>query len=97
MSVEALRTRVEPLVRGLFPERHAEVVEQLMELASTYDVSLTEEAITIRREPQHTFIESSYIAPVAVLPGYEYQWPFKMDVDAYVIAPPAGLNDLARP
>jgi glycosidase len=36
VSAEALRARVEPLVRGLYPDRHAEVVEQLMELASTY-------------------------------------------------------------
>jgi hypothetical protein len=62
--------------------------EKILELASAYDVPLTAESITIRRETRHTVVESSYITPVALLPGYEYQWPFSLDVDAYVIALP---------
>ena len=70
--------------------------QKILELASMYDVPLTEEAITIRREQRHTFVEGSYVTPVAVLPGYEYQWPFSMAVDAYVVAPPS-LDEPARP
>jgi hypothetical protein len=33
-------------------------------------------------------VKTSYTSPVAILPGYEYQWPFSVDVDAYVIAAP---------
>ena len=70
--------------------------QKIVELASTYDVPLTAEAITIRREPHHTAVEGSYTTPVAVLPGYEYQWPFSLDIDAYPITPPTRL-DPARP
>jgi hypothetical protein len=66
----------------------------ILELASTYDVPLDEDAITIRREAQHTLVEGSYKTPIAVLPGYEYKWPFSLDIDAYATVPPA---DLAKP
>lgn len=62
--------------------------QKILELASTYDVPLTAEAITIRREQRQTVVESSYTTPVAVLPGYEYQWPFSLVVDAFPIGPP---------
>ena len=71
--------------------------QKILELASMYDVPLTEEAVTIRRDQRHTFVEGSYISPVAVLPGYEYQWPFSMAVDAYVIDLPPSLDEPAKP
>jgi hypothetical protein len=71
--------------------------QKILELASTYGVPLAEEDITIRRAEHHTYVEGSYTAAVAVLPGYKYQWPLKVDVDAYVIVPPAELRELAKP
>jgi len=68
--------------------------QRILELASTYDLPVAEEDIIIRREEHHTYVESPYTAAVPVLPGYKYQWPFKVDVDAYVIVPP---TDLVRP
>jgi hypothetical protein len=56
--------------------------QKILELASTYDVRLPAEAITIHREVRHTVVGGSYTMPIAVLPGFEYQWPFTMDVDA---------------
>src|SRR5882724_6310109 len=66
----------------------------ILELASTYDVPLAEDAITIRREAQHTLVGGSYTTPIAVLPGYEYKWPFSVDIDAYAAVPP---SDLTKP
>jgi len=71
--------------------------QKILELASTYDLPLAEEDILIRRDEHHTFVDSSYTTPVAVLPGYAYRWPFTLEVDAYMIAPPPPLNDLGRP
>jgi hypothetical protein len=71
--------------------------QKILELASTYDVPLAEEDIAIRREQHHTYVESDYKTRVKVFPGYEYEWPFKVDVDAYVIVPPAELRELAKP
>ena len=47
--------------------------QKILELASMNDVPLSEEAIAIRREEHHTYVDGSYKTPVAVLPGYEYQ------------------------
>jgi hypothetical protein len=71
--------------------------EKVAELATTYDVPLKAENVTIRREEEHhVVIEGSYKKAIALLPGYEYAWPFSVSVDAYIIAPPR-LNELPRP
>ena len=66
----------------------AELKQKVVELARTYDLPLTAEDLTVTRESQHVSVKTSYTSPVAVLPGYEYQWPFTVDVDANVIAAP---------
>jgi hypothetical protein len=71
--------------------------QKVVELASTYDVPVAEDSIAIRRDQHHTFVETSYVAPVALLPGYVYKWPFSVNVDAFVIVPPRRVEDLARP
>ena len=71
--------------------------QKIVELASTYDVPLTADGITLQREQNHTVVLGSYSTPVAVLPGYDYQWPFDVNVDAYVVAPPTRRNDLVKP
>jgi hypothetical protein len=70
---------------------------KIVELARTYDVPLTAPAITITREAQHTSVQASYTKPVAVLPGYEYPWPFTVDIDAYPIVTPTRRGDLIKP
>jgi hypothetical protein len=62
--------------------------QKVVELARTYDLPLAAEDLTVTREAQHVSVQGAYTRPVAVLPGYEYQWPFTVDVDAYVIAAP---------
>ena len=83
VRLEAVRSKSDDVLR-----------QKILELASTYNLPVAEEDITIRREEHHTYVESPYTALVPVLPGYKYQWPFKVDVDAYVIVPP---TDLVRP
>ena len=69
---------------------------KVIELAGTYGEPIDPEAVTVRRDEEHTRIETSYTKPVALFPGYEYQWPFSLKVDAFVIVP-ARLNDSANP
>lgn len=71
--------------------------QKIVELAQTYDVPLTADALTITREAQHTSVQASYAKPVAVLPGYEYRWPFAIDIDAYPTAAPARRGDPIKP
>jgi hypothetical protein len=66
----------------------ADLRQKVVDLARTYDLPLTADDLTVTREVQHVSVKTSYTSPVAILPGYEYQWPFSVDVDAYVIAAP---------
>ena len=70
--------------------------QRVLELASAYDVPLSDEALSIRREENHTFVAGSYVKPVDLFPGYRYSWPFKIDIDAYTITP-VKLDDLNNP
>jgi hypothetical protein len=62
-----------------------QIKSRIAELASQYEEPIDSDAVTVRIAEQHTYIEATYTKPVAVLPGYEYQWPFSLKVDGYVI------------
>ena len=66
----------------------ADLKQKVVELARTYDLPVTAEELTVTRDVQHVSVRTSYTSPVAILPGYEYRWPFTVDVDAYVLAAP---------
>ena len=69
---------------------------KITELAMTYEMPLTGEAVTIHREQNHTSVEASFTRRIAVLPGFEVAWPFNLRVDAYVLSP-ARRVDLLKP
>ena len=71
--------------------------QKIVELASTYDLPLAADDFTVTREVHHTAIRGSYKQRVAMFPGFEYQWPFNIDLDAYPIAPPTRRGDLIKP
>jgi hypothetical protein len=73
-----------------------QIKDKVVELAATYEEPLDADAIAVRREEHHTYIDGSYIKPVALFPGYEYQWPFTLKVDGFVLVP-AKAGDLANP
>lgn len=70
--------------------------DKVMELAAAYDEPIEASAVAIRHEEQHTFIDGAYRKPVLLFPGYEFQWPFTVSVDGFVIVP-VKLGDLANP
>jgi hypothetical protein len=74
-----------------------ELRQKIVELASTYDLPLDANDVTVTREVHHTSVRGSYKQAVAMLPGFEYQWPFTIDLDAYPIAPPTRRGDLIKP
>ena len=79
------------------PGTEDELRQRIAELAATYDLPLKADDITVTRDPHHTAVEGSYKKPVTLFPGFDYQWPFSVDVDAYVIAPPTRRGDLIKP
>ena len=74
-----------------------ELRQKIVELASTYDLPLTADDVTVTRDVHHTAIRGSYKQRVAMFPGFDYQWPFNIDLDAYPIAPPTRRGDLIKP
>ena len=65
-----------------------------MELSSQYDVPLDEDDLDIRHDDRHTYIDASYVEPVAIVPGLEYPWNFTWSIDVYVITPTAKPHKL---
>jgi hypothetical protein len=59
----------------------AQVRARILELATLFDVPVTEENLTMRHEQAHTIVDASYVQPVQLAPGYTYQWPFTLHVD----------------
>jgi hypothetical protein len=58
-----------------------ELHQKVLELAAQYDVPVAENAVTVRRENDHTYIDGSYDRPLELAPGYRYPWVFKFHVD----------------
>lgn len=73
-----------------------ELRQRVLELAAEYDVPLGENAVTVRRKSNHTFVDGSFTKPVDLLPGYRYPWPFRVNIDVFTITP-VKLGDLANP
>jgi hypothetical protein len=65
----------------------AQLRQHVLELAAKFDVPLTDEALTIRTENRHRFINGAYVKPITILPGYDRNWSFTLAIDSYVIAP----------
>jgi hypothetical protein len=62
-----------------------ELRQRVLELASTYDAPINDETLEVRRDTDHILINASYTKPVDLLPGFQYQWPFTLAVDAVVL------------
>ena len=71
--------------------------QRILELASQYDLPVTERSFTIRRDPDRIYVDGSFIRPVEVAPGYTYPWPFKWSVEVFSIDLNKPGVDLTRP
>jgi hypothetical protein len=65
----------------------AQLQSRVVELAANYAIPLTAEAISIRREERHIYVEGSYVRIVPIAPRVEYPWKFDWEVDAYIVDP----------
>jgi len=65
---------------------YGQLHDRIFELASQFDVPVTDETLTIRRQENHTIVESSYTRPVNLFPGVTYPWPFTLKVDTFSLA-----------
>ena len=63
----------------------AELHSRVMEIAHELDVPMDPAALTVRKEPNHTYINGSYIDQIELVPRYFYPWQFKLDVDVFTL------------
>jgi hypothetical protein len=80
------------LIRG---QTDAQLQSRVLELAANYDIPLTAEALSIRREERHIYVEGSYVRTVPIAPRLDYPWKFDWEVDAYIVDP-VKLQDLTH-
>jgi hypothetical protein len=73
-----------------------ELKDRVLELAAAYDEPIDADAVSVRRDEPHLVVEGSYKKRVLLAPGFEYSWPFTLNVDEMVVTP-ARLGDLAHP
>jgi hypothetical protein len=73
-----------------------ELKDRVLELASSFDEPIDADAVSVRRDEPHVIVEGSYKKRVLLAPGFEYAWPFTLNVDEMVITP-SKLGDLANP
>jgi hypothetical protein len=59
----------------------AELEVEIMELANDYDVPVQRDALTIRREARHVFVDGSYRKEIEIAPRVVYAWPFSWSID----------------
>src|SRR6478752_6728867 len=73
-----------------------ELKDRVLELASSFDEPIDADAVSVRRDEPHVIVEGSYKKRVLLAPGFEYAWPFTLNVDEMVITP-SKLGELANP
>jgi len=59
--------------------------DKVLELAASYDEPIDADAVSVRRDDPHLIVEGSYKKRVLLAPGFEYAWPFTLNVDEMVI------------
>ena len=61
----------------------SQIESRIFDLASEYDLPLTRNNLTIRREESHTIVDGSFTRPIELAPGYTYPWPFSIHIDTF--------------
>ena len=66
----------------------AEIHGRVMEIAHQLDVPLDPEKLSVRKEPNHIYINTAYTDKIEFVPTYFYPWEFKLDVDVFTLNGP---------
>jgi len=64
-----------------------EIHDRIFALASQYDITVTDETLTIQREDNHTVVAGAYTKSIEFIPRVVYEWPFKLHIDTPIVDP----------
>ena len=56
--------------------------QRIFELASDFDIPVTEDQVTLTTSNHHTIVDGSYTRIIELAPGFTYPWEFTFHVDA---------------
>ena len=65
----------------------AEIHDRVFGLAAQYDITVTDETLTIEKNENRTIVDGSYTKPIEFLPTVVYDWPFKVHIDTPIVDP----------
>lgn len=60
-----------------------ELRARIVELASQYDVPVTSDSFTLKRQNTHTIVDGSYTQQIELFPGYLYPYTFRWRTDTF--------------
>jgi len=64
----------------------AQLHDGVMQLASDYDVPVSDDQVNVHREGEHTFIDGSYQRPIELFPGFRQPWTFSWHIDVLTVS-----------
>jgi hypothetical protein len=65
-----------------------EVRNSVMQTANELNLPLDPDKVVVRREPNHTYVTTSYVEKIEIFPNYFYPWEFRLNVDVLTMTPP---------
>jgi hypothetical protein len=74
----------------------AEIHTRVVEIARELEVPLDPEKLIVRREPNHTYIDTAYTEQIEIVPRYFYPWVFKLHLDVFTLGAPGDADVPAR-
>ena len=61
----------------------SELRARVLTLAEQHQIPLAPEAVSVRRQENHTLVDATYTERIELLPKYFYPWEFKVQVDTF--------------
>lgn len=54
---------------------------RILEVASDFDIPVSDENLTLRTQDHHTIVDGAYTLGIELAPGFVYPWPFDFHID----------------
>jgi hypothetical protein len=64
-----------------------EIHDRVFMLASQYDITVTDDTLSIQRDDNRTVVDGTYTKPIEFIPRVIYNWPFTVHIDTPIVDP----------
>jgi hypothetical protein len=65
----------------------AQIHDRIFDLASQYDIPVDDDTLAITKDGNRTIVKGAYRKEIELVPGWIYDWPFRVDIDTPAIDP----------